>query len=248
MRAWRSPASPRRAGWGWGLALGAALGLTACGAAHSPASNTERSQRQDSAQSATLASGTNGHCHEVAETQPKSPQHLAQPKLRLDPKGTYTVRLETNCGVIDIRLAVARAPRIAASFASLVRRGFYDELTFHLVIAGFLIQGGDPNGDGSGGPGYEVVERPPSGLRYTPGTVAMAKAPTQPAGSAGSQFFIVVGKDADLPPQYALLGRVVGGWSTVTAIANVPTESDDSGPDTSPESPIVISRAILSTS
>lgn len=170
------------------------------------------------------------------------------PDLSLDRARTYTVELETNCGTIDIRLAVARAPRIAASFAYLTRRGFYDELTFHLVIAGFLIQGGDPNGNGSGGPGYEVVEKPPASLRYTPGTVAMAKTPTQPAGAAGSQFFIVVGKDADLPPQYALLGRVVGGWSTVTAIARVPTESDDSGPDTSPVSPIVIRRAILSTS
>ena len=73
-------------------------------------------------------------------------------------------------------------------------RGFYNDLTFHRVAAGFVIQGGDPDGDGSGGPGYTVVEPPPRNLNYTLGTVAMAKTGTEPAGASGSQFFIVTAK------------------------------------------------------
>jgi peptidyl-prolyl cis-trans isomerase B (cyclophilin B) len=232
-----------------GLALLAtsALGLSACGVAHSHASVGTGGDSSQTDSTHTLTANTNGHCHDVADPKPKGPQHIAKPKLKLDPARSYTVQLETNCGLIDIRLASRRAPQIAASFAYLVKRGFYDDLTFHLVLSGSLIQGGDPDGNGSGGPGYQIVERPPADLRYSPGTVAMAKTATDPAGASGSQFFIVVGKKLDLPPQYALLGKVVGGWDTVTAISHVPTESDDDDPDNSPASPVVISRAILSS-
>jgi cyclophilin family peptidyl-prolyl cis-trans isomerase len=153
--------------------------------------------------------------------------------------------LNTNCGTIDIQLAVRAAPRTTASFAYLVRRGFYDDLTFHRVALGFVIQGGDPNGDGSGGPGYVVVERPPSDLRYTRGTVAMAKTDTDPAGASGSQFFIVTTGEAPLPPQYALVGSVVGGMGGVEAISRLPTDPPQDG---APTTPVVISRATLSSS
>ncbi len=153
------------------------------------------------------------------------------------------MRLTTNCGTIDIRLAVGAAPRTTASFAYLVKRGFYDNLTFHRVAAGFVIQGGDPNGDGSGGPGYTVVERPPSGVRYTLGTVAMAKTSTDPSGASGSQFFIVTANEAPLPAQYALLGNVVGSMAGVEAISKLPTDPPQDG---APTTPVVISSATLS--
>jgi cyclophilin family peptidyl-prolyl cis-trans isomerase len=155
------------------------------------------------------------------------------------------VSLATNCGTIDIQLDVLKAPRTTASFAYLVKRGFYDDLTFHRVAAGFVIQGGDPNGDGSGGPGYTVVEPPPSDMRYTLGTVAMAKTGTDPAGASGSQFFIVTTHDAPLPPQYALLGNVVGSLAGVEAIAKLPTDPPQDG---APTTPVVISHATLSSS
>jgi peptidyl-prolyl cis-trans isomerase B (cyclophilin B) len=153
------------------------------------------------------------------------------------------VTLATNCGAIEIRLDVRRAPRTAASFAYLVRRGFYNDLTFHRVAANFVIQGGDPNGDGSGGPGYTVVEAPPANLHYTLGTVAMAKTGTDPSGASGSQFFIVTTDEAPLPAQYALVGKVVGSLAGVQTIAKLPTIPPQDG---APEQPVVISRATLS--
>jgi len=93
--------------------------------------------------------------------------------------------------------------------------------------------------------GYTVTERPPSNVQYTKGTVAMAKDPADPPGTAGSQFFIVTGNDVDLPPQYAVLGKVVAGAQTVSAIAHVPTTESPDGEDSEPTKPIVISKATV---
>jgi cyclophilin family peptidyl-prolyl cis-trans isomerase len=128
-----------------------------------------------------------------------------------------------------------------ASFASLVQRGFYDHLTFHRVLADFVIQGGDPLGNGQGGPGYSVVERPPSDTRYTRGVVAMAKTAAERPGTSGSQFFVVTGDDVGLPPEYALVGKVTGSYEAVDKIAAEPV----SGPEGQPLSPVVIEKATL---
>ncbi|MDE3070965.1 MAG: peptidylprolyl isomerase, partial [Acidobacteriota bacterium] len=151
------------------------------------------------------------------------------------------VTLTTNCGPIVIELAVREAPKIANAFADLVKIGYYDNLTFHRIVPGFVIQGGDPNGNGSGGPSWQVVEAPPSNLRYAQGVVAMAKSSSAPSGAAGSQFFIVVGSSVNLPPIYALVGRVISGQPNAEAIARVPTESSEM-----PRVPIVIEKATLS--
>ena len=182
-------------------------------------------------------------CARATAPAPRGPQHIPPPNVKLDPAKSYTVKLATNCGPIEIRLDVKQAPRTTASFAYLVRRGFYNDLTFHRVAANFVIQGGDPNGDGSGGPGYTIVEPPPSNLRYTLGTVAMAKTETDPAGASGSQFFIVTTQEAPLPAQYALVGKVVGSFAGVEAIAKLPTIPPQDG---APVKPVVISRATLS--
>lgn len=182
-------------------------------------------------------------CTHVQAPPAKGSQHMARPNTTLDPAKRYVVTLATNCGKIAIELDVRRAPRTASSFAYLVKRRFYDNLTFHRVAAGFVIQGGDPNGDGSGGPGYTVVERPPGNLRYTRGTVAMAKTETDPSGASGSQFFIVTASEAPLPPQYALVGRVVGSFAAVRTIGGLSTDPPQDG---APTIPVVISRARLS--
>jgi cyclophilin family peptidyl-prolyl cis-trans isomerase len=182
-------------------------------------------------------------CQRVKAPAAKSSARMAKPRTTLDPSRRYVVTFATNCGKIAIELDVRRAPRTTSSFAYLVKRRFYDDLTFHRVAAGFVIQGGDPNGDGSGGPGYTVVERPPSNLRYTRGTVAMAKTETDPSGASGSQFFIVTARDAPLPPQYALVGRVVGSFAAVKAIGRLSTDPPQDG---APTIPVVISRARLS--
>lgn len=227
-------------------ATGSALALAACGASQTHAASRGNAGR--SRVSATAEGANSGGCRTVARPIPKGPQHIAKPTLKLDPAKRYVVQLTTNCGKIDVQLDVRSAPAIAASFVYLVRMGFYNDLTFHRVVANFVIQGGDPNGDGSGGPGYTVIERPPASLRYTKGTVAMAKAATDPAGAAGSQFFIVTGSHVELPPQYALLGKVVGGQSTLSAISHVPTTAGSDGEDSSPKIPIVISKATVEVS
>jgi cyclophilin family peptidyl-prolyl cis-trans isomerase len=88
-------------------------------------------------------------------------------------------------------------------------------------VPGFVIQGGDPNGDGTGGPGYTTVDKPPADLQYVKGVVAMAKTQVQAAGTAGSQFFVVLGANVGLPPEYALLGRVTSGMDVVDKIGQL---------------------------
>jgi cyclophilin family peptidyl-prolyl cis-trans isomerase len=227
-----------------GAAL-AALGLAACGGSGEAHANSSGSKTAAVASSSTSADGV---CQTVKLPQPKGTQHLSKPTLRLDLSKTYTVQMVTNCGDIEIKLDAVQAPAVVASFVHLVDIGFYNDLTFHRVVSGYLIQGGDPKGDGSGGPGYTVTERPPSDVHYTQGTVAMAKDAADPPGTAGSQFFIVTASDIDLPPQYAVLGKVIGGQSTVTAISEVPTTAGPDGEDSEPTTPIVISRASVRVS
>jgi peptidyl-prolyl cis-trans isomerase B (cyclophilin B) len=128
------------------------------------------------------------------------------------------VRVRTDLGGFTISLDPEASPATTSSFRYLVEEGFYDGLGFHRVAPGFVIQGGDPNGDGSGGPGYFVDEDVPEDVVYDRGTVAMAKTAADPPGRSGSQFFVVSGPDAGLPPEYAYLGRVEDGIGTVEEI------------------------------
>ncbi len=139
----------------------------------------------------------------------------------LDPNKTYTVTMDTSEGTFSFALDVKTSPNTTASFASLVKKGFFDGLTFHRIVPDFVIQGGDPNGDGSGGPGYTVVDVPPKDAKYTKGVVAMAKTQTEPPGTSGSQFFVVTADDAGLPPDYAILGKVTGGLDVVEKIGAI---------------------------
>jgi len=154
--------------------------------------------------------------------------------------------LKTSCGDIAIALDITRQPKTVASFVFLVRKGFYDGLTFHRIASApdgtpFVIQGGDPLGTGSGDPGYSVTEAPPSNARYLKGTVAMAKTEIEKPGTSGSQFYIVTGQDAGLPPDYAVLGRVVSGQATVTKISQVDTDPSTEAP----LRPVVIDKATV---
>lgn len=150
------------------------------------------------------------------------------------------VEFVTTEGTFSVSLDTARAPRTANSFAYLAEKGFYDGLDFHRIVPGFVIQGGDPNGDGTGGPGYEVVEAPPTDIKYRPGVVAMAKGGTEPAGTSGSQFFIVTGAGgASLQSDYALVGRIETGFDVVMRIGRL------GGADERPAKEVVIERATL---
>jgi cyclophilin family peptidyl-prolyl cis-trans isomerase len=143
------------------------------------------------------------------------------PAPLLDPKRPHTVDVLTNYGGFQIRLDVEDSPCVTSSFASLARKRFFDGTIFHRIVPGFVIQGGDPTGTGTGGPGFTVTEPPPRNSLYTEGVVAMAKAPDEPRGAAGSQFFIVTSPNAGLPPDYAILGVVTKGLKTVERIGRL---------------------------
>jgi peptidyl-prolyl cis-trans isomerase B (cyclophilin B) len=140
---------------------------------------------------------------------------------RLDPRKSYVVTARTNLGIFAFDLDVKDSPCTTASFASLVRKRFFDGTRFHRIVPGFVIQGGDPSGKGTGGPGYSVVDTPPATARYTKGVVAMAKTGAEPAGTSGSQFFVVTSQGGVLPPDYALLGKVTRGLAVVERIGSL---------------------------
>jgi peptidyl-prolyl cis-trans isomerase B (cyclophilin B) len=167
---------------------------------------------------------TAGSCKEVPDPKPKTVS-LKAPKQTVKTSDKLTARVETSCGEFAIALDAKRAPKTVNSFVYLSEKGFYDGLPFHRIIPGFVVQGGDPKGDGSGGPGYSVDEKPPSNLAYTKGVVAMAKTEVEPPGRSGSQFYVVVGADAGLPPEYALVGKVSEGMDVVEKIAKLGTQA-----------------------
>jgi peptidyl-prolyl cis-trans isomerase B (cyclophilin B) len=184
----------------------------------------------------TTSVGLPAGCSEVATPPPKQ-VHLARPTERL--QGRATARVATSCGTFTIALDSTRAPRTSASFAYLARRGVYDDTAFHRIVPGFIIQGGDPSGRGTGGPGYFVDEPPPQGLSYTRGIVAMAKSPVEPPGRSGSQFFVVTEADAGLTPDYALVGRVTRGFDVVQRINELGTSTGK------PKAPVLIRRVTI---
>ncbi len=169
--------------------------------------------------SATTVESAAG-CRRVEAPKPKDVSYEA-PKQTVTKGETLTAVVETSCGTFDIALDTKRAPKTVNSFVFLSEEGFYDGLTFHRVVPGFVIQGGDPLGSGTGGPGYSVDEKPPSNLAYTKGTVAMAKSSAEPPGRSGSQFFVVIGADAGLSPEYALVGKVDRGLAVVERIGTL---------------------------
>jgi cyclophilin family peptidyl-prolyl cis-trans isomerase len=172
----------------------------------------------------TTAASANG-CEQVAPPKPKKVSFEA-PKNTVKPGETVTATVETSCGTFDIALDSKRASKTVNSFVFLSEEGFYDGLSFHRVAPEFVIQGGDPLGTGTGGPGYSVDEKPPANLAYTKGVVAMAKSSAEPPGRSGSQFFVVLSADAGLPPEYALVGKVDKGMDVVERIGKLGTAEE----------------------
>jgi peptidyl-prolyl cis-trans isomerase B (cyclophilin B) len=212
--------------------LALVLGLAACGGEDEEPAATAPSTEAPAA--ADLPEG----CEAAEEPAPREDGGAEEPSGEVAP-GTR-VRFDTSCGAFTIELDVERAPKTSQSVASLARQGFYDGTTFHRVVPGFVIQGGDPTGTGTGGPGYSVEEAPPEDLAYTKGVVAMAKTGAEPPGTSGSQFYVVTGDDAGLPPEYALVGEVVEGLDVVERIGSVP---EGGPPENRPLSPVVIRSA-----
>src|SRR5215218_3682488 len=170
-----------------------------------------------------------------ARTEPK-------PSTKLDPSKRYALTLRTNCGSFTILLDAKGAPATSASLVSLARRGYFDHTVFHRIVPEFVIQGGDPTASGSGGPGYQTVDKPAGSARYTHGVVAMAKTQAEPAGTSGSQFFVVTADDAGLPPDYAIVGKVTKGLGVVDRIGRL------GGADEQPTQTVEIEKATVGVS
>jgi peptidyl-prolyl cis-trans isomerase B (cyclophilin B) len=186
---------------------------------------------------AATAAPSLASCRNLASPPPRKAVDLKPPKTRLDSTRRWVATVTTNCGTFSFVLDVKHAPRTSASFATLAARGYFDGTIFHRIVPGFVIQGGDPTQTGSGGPGYVTIDPPPRTTRYVRGVVAMAKTATDPAGASGSQFFVVTSADAGLPPDYAVLGRVVSGLAVVEKIGKLGNPATEK-----PTQPIVISR------
>ena len=157
-------------------------------------------------------------CAEVDAPEAREPEPAQAPSAELDASTTHTLTFDTSCGSFTVTLDPEQAPKTAASLVALANAGYFDETIFHRVVPGFVIQGGDPTQSGAGGPGYSTVDVPASGSAYTQGIVAMAKSGVEAPGTAGSQFFVVTGADAGLPPEYAIVGEVTEGMDTVLRI------------------------------
>ena len=165
-------------------------------------------------------------------------QYDAPPALSIDAAKSYTATIETSAGSMVAELFPGDAPNTVNNFVFLANDGFYDEVIFHRVISGFMIQGGDPTGTGRGGPGYRFDDEPVT-RSYDRGTLAMANAGPN---TNGSQFFIMHA-DYPLPPNYTIFGKLTAGEDVVDAIAGAQT-----GPNDRPAEPVAISGITIAES
>ena len=162
--------------------------------------------------------------------------YSAPPAMTLDDSKSYSATIKTNHGDINVELFSADVPVTVNNFVFLAKEGFYKNGQFHRVIKDFMIQGGCPTGDGTGGPGYRFQDEPVT-RSYGKGTLAMANAGPN---TNGSQFFIVHGADVGLPPHYTIFGNVTSGIDVLDAIATSPVTTGRSGEPSTPTTALEI--------
>ena len=174
--------------------------------------------------------------------EPPAPSASASPADPSDPKPVAV--MTTSEGPLEIELAADISPNVVNAFKTMATDGFYNGLSFHRIVKDFAIQGGDPAGDGTGGPPTKTVDEVPEDFRYVRGTVAMAKAANEESGTAGSQFFIVPSDSAAdrLTPDYAILGKVVSGMETVDKLNAVATTGPEGGEQSTPVNQVTIEK------
>ena len=170
-------------------------------------------------------------------------QYPSPPPMTIDPAKTYAATLETTEGTLVLDLLPKVAPVTVNNFVFLAREGYYDGVTFHRILEGFMVQTGDPTGTGRGGPGYRFDDEPVT-LDYTRGTVAMANSG---ANTNGSQFFIMHG-DRSLPKQYTIFGNVSSGLDTLDKIAGTAVAAGANGEVSAPQEEIRITSVTVSES
>jgi cyclophilin family peptidyl-prolyl cis-trans isomerase len=216
----------------WTLVLVACWLLAGCGGA-------------STAGSSSAGVDSTGCTVQSADSTPQR-TFSAPPAMQIDVSKQYTATIATQYGNIVIDLLAKQAPKTVNNFVFLACHHFYDGLTFHRLVAGFVIQGGDPQGTGAGGPGYEFVdELPNSSSVYQPGAVAMANSGPN---TNGSQFFICTNDvSKQLQPLYSYFGKVSSGMDVVTTIAKLKTVAGPSGEQSKPVAPVVMQHVTIQT-
>ena len=170
-------------------------------------------------------------------SSPKRQHFDRPPEMVIDPAKRYTAEMVTSKGTMIISLDPIAAPKTVNNFVFLARYHYFEDVVFHRIIPGFVLQGGDPDGTGMGGPGYRFADELPAAGRYEIGSLAMANAGPD---TNGSQFFVISGKDGvALPPKYSLFGKVIKGLEVIEAIEAVGSGSGK------PSERIVIERVTI---
>src|SRR5947207_1272886 len=173
-------------------------------------------------------------------SSPKTQRFSGPPPMGIDTTKRYGAEMVTSKGAMTIALDPAAAPKTVNNFVFLARYHYFEGIHFHRVIPGFVLQGGDPEGSGRGGPGYRFEDELPKPGRYEVGSLAMANAGPN---TNGSQFFVISGPDGvRLPPKYSLFGKVVNGLDVVSAIDAIGTKSG------SPKEDVVIESVTITES
>ena len=184
-------------------------------------------------------------CPKADGSSPRTTSFAKAPPMCIDPAKTYTATMQTTQGgPITIALDAKQAPKTVNNFVVLARYHFYDGVTFHRIVPDFVIQGGDPQGNGQGGPGYTIPDENPQAGQYKLGSLAMAN--TGQPNSGGSQFFIITGQQGvQLPPNYSLFGQVTGGMDIVNKIAAL---GQPGAPNGEPKEPVNMTSVTIQES
>ncbi|MBP1995196.1 peptidylprolyl isomerase [Paenibacillus eucommiae] len=179
----------------------------------------------------------------------KEPKQWSKaPDMAIDPDKSYEAEFDTSKGKFTVQLFAKEAPKTVNNFVFLSKEGFYDDVIFHRIVKTFMIQTGDPLGNGMGGPGYKIEDELNSPYKYDPGIVAMAK--TREPNSGGSQFFICTGDDCgrnlNSNPNYTIFGKIIEGMDNVQKIAEIPvTMNPNSGESSLPTEEVKINTITI---
>ena len=213
------------------LLLLASLGLSACSSSTTPS---------PSGQQPAAGQNQKQEVIEVNDIVQRNNKYTAPPPMTINTEKQYFAVVNTSLGSFKIKLLAKDAPLTVNNFVFLSREGFYNGIVFHRIIKDFMIQTGDPLGNGTGGPGYKFKDELPNKIQYAAGVVAMANAG---ANTNGSQFFICNGEKAALlnnSPNYTIFGQVVEGMDVVLNISNVPVKNNGMGELSKPVNNVTI--------
>ncbi|MEN6351231.1 MAG: peptidylprolyl isomerase, partial [Syntrophomonas sp.] len=170
----------------------------------------------------------------------RNKKYKSAPQMAIDPAKQYYAKVKTNRGDFKIKLLASQAPVAVNNFVFLSQDGFYNGVVFHRIMKGFMVQTGDPLGNGTGGPGYVFKDELPPALSYGPGVVAMANSGPN---TNGSQFFVCNGEDSkslNSNPNYTVFGQIVEGMDTILKISDTPVQAGPSGELSKPMEDIII--------